>query len=188
VLIAMGRLFLIKLARFSIKYMIARPDFESSGYTLVELLVVLALLASVFIPIYSLYQSTLSVEFTAIDQSQAGAYAQDALEAIYAIYKDDWSVIADGSYYLALNQGGQYWELEKVVDDQAPSVDVLPLRKGFFRQILIRSVWRDAEGRIYLEDADDRLPDNLTKLVTVTVSWGANKSKQVVLNTYISEI
>lgn len=169
---------------------------ENGGYTLTELLVVLALLTSVFIPIYSLYQSTVLVEFSAISYSQAQAYAQDALEAVYAISKDDWSQVhasleedsLDGDYLLALNPGGFYWDLEKV-SNQPPSEDVLPLRRGFSRTVNIKSVWRDANGEIYTESGDGLLPDNSTKLVSVNVKWGDTfPKKELTINTYVANI
>jgi prepilin-type N-terminal cleavage/methylation domain-containing protein len=150
---------------------------ESSGFSLVEVIVAITIITLSLIAIMDLAQKSITVSRQSLHSLEAATLLEEGGEAVKTIRDGAWSNITSltsgSTYYLSYYSGA--WNLSGTPN----VVDI------FTRTITINSVNRDSNDDI----ATSGTNDTATKKVTVTVSWqegGDTVSKT--LTFYISNI
>jgi len=146
---------------------------RQDGYSLIEIVLAVAILAIVMVPLVGVMIRGYSVGVDIGDQIQAVFYAQEAMESAYNVLSHQWEEVSVGEYHPDLGSG--VWVLltgsEEIGD--------------FTRVITISNALRDADGN--LSDSGDE--DKKTKRVEVSVHWsdlGVTHEKEIV--SYYSEV
>jgi len=151
---------------------------QKKGFTVIEIMVVVAIVLSAFVGILGLLTFSLQVSTLVRETSQANFLAQDTLEAVRS-FRDGtaWNINGLGtltmgiSYYPGKTGGSPpAW----VIVSGEETVN------GFSRKVVFAAVMRDANGNIVTSGGTSD-PD--TKKATATVSW---KGKKVEIVTYLA--
>lgn len=145
----------------------------NKGASIIEILVVIAILAVTLTALLGLANFSLSVQGLVRQTTQAKGLAQEAMEAVRSIRDNGgWSQIINGSHGLAASAG--YWSFSGTEN----------IINGFTRTISISDVQRDASSNV-VESGGVVDPD--TKKITVTVSWSERgRPHDIELITYLT--
>ena len=146
---------------------------SNKGVSVIEIMVVMAILASALASLLGLINLSLGVSVLTRQTSQATALAQEAMEAARSIRDNaGWGKIANGSHGLAISGIG--WDFAGTAD----AIDI------FSRTVLIEDAQRDADDNIVLSGGTN---DPNTKKITATVSWQEKgRSRDVKLSAYLT--
>ncbi|MBN1258336.1 prepilin-type N-terminal cleavage/methylation domain-containing protein [Candidatus Peregrinibacteria bacterium] len=152
--------------------MIISPKTKGSGFTLVELVVAVALFAILVGGVAALITGS---HLSALENSKrlkAGAMLTETWEALRTIRNGDFTAITEGAHGLRLSNG--YWEFYGSSDE----------RDGITRQVTVSSVRRDGEGNIVEISGE---PDPDSKKILIEIGWSpyAEQSQSVSVNTYL---
>ena len=148
------------------------------GFTVIEIMVVVAILLSAFVGIFGLLVFSLQISILVRETNQANFLAQDTIEAVRN-FRDGtvWDInglgtlIVDTVYYP-----------EKTIDNP-PAWTMIQGEETidiFSRKVIFENVMRDANDNIV---GSGGISDPDTKKVTATVSW---KGKKVEIITYLT--
>jgi prepilin-type N-terminal cleavage/methylation domain-containing protein len=158
------------------------------GFTLIEILVALALSLILISGIIALLSYSLKVNLIGEHKLQATSYAQEALEAVINIKDNDWPTFAGyqigKAYYPVYSGAPPTWSL--VQDDAGQVLGI------FNRRIFIYNVWRynpghPNEGAIAPDGDPQASIDPDSRRVEVRISWPERGgSKDEILQTYIT--
>lgn len=146
---------------------------NSKGVSIVEILVVVAVLGSTLASLLGLANFSLGASVLSRQTSQAAALAQEGMEVVRSIRDNaGWNQVTNGSHGLSANDAG--WSFLGTADN----IDI------FSRTVLIEDVQRDAEDNIVSSGGTNDLN---TKKATVTVSWQEKgRSREVKLSAYLT--
>lgn len=159
----------------------------SAGFTLVEVIVAIAL-SVIFVPaIIKLISFASAATSQGERYTQAYSYAQEALEAIYYIKTNDetqwdWKTTpvntTPGEYYQPDKVSG-VWKLG------AKTTNPVVTRKPFTRKVEIKLVRRCGDEICNDPGAS---PDSFTRLITVYVTWPSSpQDEKIILNAYVTQ-
>jgi prepilin-type N-terminal cleavage/methylation domain-containing protein len=151
------------------------------GFTLIEVMIASALVATVTITMLSFAQRGLGLSSRSLRQVQATLLMEEGAEAVKTIRDENWinisSLTLNTNYYLSYNTSTNIWSLSTTAND----IDGI-----FTRKVVINSVNRDSNDDIV---ASGGTTDAGTKKVTITVSWySADGLNTKVLTLYIADI
>jgi prepilin-type N-terminal cleavage/methylation domain-containing protein len=151
------------------------------GFTLIEVMIASALVATVTISFLSFAQRGLGLSSRSLRQVQATLLLEEGAEAVKTIRDANWTNISgltlNNTYYLSYNTSTNVWSLSTTLND----IDGV-----FTRTVVVDSVNRDSNDDIV---ASGGTTDTGTKKVTVTVSWySAEGLNTKVLTLYIADI
>lgn len=147
---------------------------KKNGFSLIELVLAMVLLAIVSGAFFSLYFTISSGAANEKNQQQAIFYAQEGLEIVKNIKSANFLNLNDGVY--GLRQSGESYALE---------TDLTETLADFFqRRVTITRVYRNHDGQI---EENGSLLDPATKKITVRVAWNEGAEKNVILEEYLSD-
>lgn len=151
---------------------------NKKGFSLIDIIVALAIIGLVFIGIYQLFIISTQASYTRSKKMEAVQLAQETIEAVRTLRNNGWTdnmttLAEDTEYYLVLS--GDEWTLSVI-----PTSLINDL---FDRTVLLESVYRDEDDNI----ADSGTLDPKTKKVVATVEWQERgQINSVVLETYLT--
>jgi len=153
----------------------------SKGMSLVELLVVVAVVTVGLVYLLGIFSFSLRISGSEKELVRANLMAQEAIEGVRN-FRDgtDWEIAGVGtlatstSYHLEKSGSPPKWAL--VLDEKTTD--------GFTQKIVFEDVKRDLNSNIVESGGDF---DSDTKKITVTVSWiERGKSKQIELVAFLT--
>ncbi|HEY4511765.1 MAG TPA: type II secretion system protein [Candidatus Paceibacterota bacterium] len=150
----------------------------SSGFSMVEMVVGLGILAVAFSALFGTYRAYLKAALKTTDTLKAAYLLEEGLESVRLLRDTGFTAniapLASGtSYYLAWSGGT--WKSTT----SAQTID------GFSRSFRIASIYRDASQDI----ASSGTLDNNTKKVDMMVAWtGRGATTTETISTYLSNI
>lgn len=158
-----------------------KKDFKNkiSGFSLVEVMVAVAIMVMFFLAIYEMIMFANKITANSLRRVEAVNFAQEGIEAVRTIRDNSWTtnltgVINNTNYYLAI-VGGK-WAINQT---PAPLLNTI-----FTRTIKFYEVSRDVNGNIV---AIGGTVDPKTKKVVSMVSWNERgQTYNVSLETYIT--
>jgi len=148
---------------------------NKKGVSIIELLVVAAIVTIGLVGLLSVTVSSLKFSRQIKETEQAKALAEEALEAVRN-FRDGTTW---GTGLGALNLDVAYHPEKIGTPLRWNLVSGQETINGFTRQVVIKEVFRDASSNI----APSGLVDANTKMIVATVSWG---TKTVEISTYLT--
>lgn len=149
------------------------------GMGLVEIVIAVFIISASFFAVVQLNVLALKAVADRNDKAYALTLAQEGMEGVRNLRDGSWTnhiaPLTFGATYYLITSSGQ-WALTT----SNPGL----INGKYTRTVAVASVARDANDDITSSGGTD---DPKTKLVTVTVSWGA-PSKSVKLSGYMSDI
>jgi len=161
---------------------------KNKGFSLVEVLVVCALISVVISAFVSVASKSIQLSERSLKQTEANFLIEEGVEAVKSIRDDGWSNISSLSlntnYQLFYNTSDDKW----VLSSTDLGTEYMSIDSDFTRVVYFESVERDSSSDD-ISNSGSTYEDDGTRLVTVTVyfnsSYGViNKS----INFYISNI
>lgn len=134
----------------------------SSGQSVVELIVAVAIFAMIAATSVTAILSSFSTTRLAQEETQASLLAVEGLEAVGSIRNQDWANLSNGNY--GLSKSGNTWSLLGTSDTTGK----------YNRVVVVAEVRRDANRDISLTGA----VDSETKQIAATVTWNFTPTRQ----------
>ena len=149
------------------------------GFTVIEIMVVVAILLSAFVGILGLLTFSLQISTLIRETNQANFLAQDTLEAVRN-FRDGTVWDVNGLETLTTDVA---YHPEKTADNPPKwtMVQGEEIVNGFSRKIVFGSAERDSNDNIVASGGTN---DPQTKKTTTTISW---KGKKVEIITYLTD-
>jgi prepilin-type N-terminal cleavage/methylation domain-containing protein len=151
---------------------------RKGGFSLVEIVIVIAIISVALMSIISFFIFSRGVNFKMARNTEATSLAEEGMEAVRKLRDQSWSeniadLVSGTTYYPVVS--GSNWTL---------NLNNPGLIKGLYtRTVKVENVVRAANSNISTSGTAD--PD--TKKLTVRVSWvETGNTKEVVLTTYIT--
>lgn len=168
----------LKRATMSMRKSLSVPE---AGFSLVEVLIAVAILVSLFFAIASQFSDMRSTVERTSKQTQAGFLLEEGVEVAKLLRSKSYltyiePLATSTPYYLFWNSTTSSWSATTT-----PQV----IDQSFTREFILEEVYRDANGDI----APAGVLDPGSRKLTVTVFWeveGATSSEQLV--TYIMDL
>ncbi|MEK7630529.1 MAG: prepilin-type N-terminal cleavage/methylation domain-containing protein [Patescibacteria group bacterium] len=155
---------------------------NKKAFLLLELLVAIALISTVFVTLFFLQSKLLQIKQDGIMKVRATYYAQEAFEALrYLRATGGWSTISSPTtgatdYYATF--ASNTWSLSTTPPAALDGI--------FTRSIRFSPVYRQGDQQGVIITGPSGYDDPGTRKVTVMVSWD-NGSKNIVLDTYLTD-
>lgn len=157
----------------------------TKGFTLIEIMIGIALAAIILPALVFAFSFSLQAARQGEKYTKAYALAQEQMEAIYAIRKND--VVWDWETTPANTVSGEYYQPQLVSDTwQLGSKTTNPTEVGgYTKKVQVEAVKRDASGN--LSSDPWATVDDYSRWITVTVSWQQNgQNEEVELNSLVT--
>ena len=150
---------------------------HNSGLGVIEIVVVIAVIVTVFAGLLQLSSLEARVQERAREESKAYLLAREAMEAARFVRDESWATFFaltfETSYYPVISSSS--WTLSS---SDPGAID------GFSRRVVLHEVFRDGSDNI----APSGTPDPDTRRIEVIVGWTSRggSSKSVTLETYLT--
>ena len=151
----------------------------TSGFSLVEILIAAAIIATTLVSIVGIASQSVSVSHQSLNTYTASTLLEEGAEAVRTLRDTNWSSIS------SLTNGTTYYPVFSTTTNTW-SLSTTPATVGIFtRSIVLSQVTRNGVYDI----ASSGTLDTNTRLVTVTVSWAeGSRTVTKTLSFYILNI
>lgn len=148
-----------------------------SGFGLVELIIVVAIVMTSVVGFYGLEFSALKLLRSEKENLEASLLAQESLEAVRLVRDESWSGISS----LAINT--PYYPVFFAGKWNLASTSPGMINDKYSRLVILEEVKRNSQGQI---DSDGTI-DSSSRKITAKVTWSSqNGNKQTELKTYLT--
>jgi len=137
-------------------------DTKKLGFSLVELILAIALFGLFATALIGLLMNSYGSDFQAEEKEKANLYAQEGLEAVWSIRRQAWNLLENGDH--GLDKGSGHWQFSSSPD---------LLEEKYTRTITIADACRNLGGDITDCSVPGALVDLHTKKATVIVTYPA---------------
>ncbi len=144
-----------------------------NGFGLVETIVALGIFLIMAVTGVSTVLHSYSINRLSEEETEAALLAQEGIEALMSIKKQDWSNISTGNY--GLDNSGNVWSLGSTIESLGK----------FTRTITIEEVERNGMGEI-VESGGTVDPSTFRSIVTVDWNFNDSRSNSVELVNYLT--
>ncbi len=152
-------------------------DSEKYGFSLVELILAVALFGLFAPALLGLLMNSYGSDFQAQEKDRANLYAQEGLEAVWSIRRQAWNLLENGDH--GLTNFNDYWQF-------SGSSNLLDNK--YIRIVTIADACRNINGNLIDCAAPGATIDLQTKKVTVKVTYTAitGVNNEVTLASYLT--